>query len=106
MIGVTNLQGLSAPATGSVQQSESERSINVEEEPDENGNTVYVVPHKYVTRRVRISGVGDAELASIAAGVISKGTVSVIRRKQSESTSGIPRFDIGGIAFEDRVDPS
>jgi len=104
-IGVTNLQGLSAPPVGAVQQSESEWSIGVSEDPNEDGDTEFVVPDKWRRREVRISGVGDAELASLAAGVIEKGTVAVYRRKQEESVTGIPRFEVGGVAFEDRVDP-
>jgi len=106
MIGVNNFQGLTAPAIGSVQRSETERNIDIEVEPNEDGLDTYIVPHKFVKRRSQISGVGDAELAAMAAGVVAKGEVAVKRRKQDESTKGLPRFEIEGVALEDRVDPA
>lgn len=105
-IGVSNFQGITAPAIGAVQQSESEWQIGISEDADEDGNTAFPVPDKYRRRECRISGVGDAELASLSAGAVTKGTVTVYRRKQEESTTGIPRFEIAAFALEDRVDPA
>lgn len=100
-IGVLNLDGHSAPATGAIQSRTSESSIGAEEEPGVDGNTAYFVSHKYVRKEVEVEGVGDAELSLVTAGKISKGTAKVIRAKQQEFQNALPKFSRTAVVLDD-----
>lgn len=98
-IGVTNLDGMTAPAVGAVQSRESEESVGFERERGADGVTAYLVPHKYTKKNVTIAGVGDAELSDVAAGAITAGTLKIIRAKQTETSSGLPKFEQEGLVL-------
>lgn len=102
-IGVTSLHGLTAPSVGAVQLSSSGLSIGYEKERGADGNSKFLVAHKFTREEVRISGVGSAALATAlaAAGTKAKGAVGIIRAKQEEFQSRLPRFEITGVVLDD-----
>jgi len=100
-IGVTNLDGHTAPATGAVQSRTSDSSVGTEDEPGADGNSKYFVPHKFERREVEISGVGDAELSLVVAEVVAKGVLSIISAKQTEFASALPKFERSGVILAD-----
>lgn len=100
-IGVTNLDGHTAPATGAVQSRTSDASVGTEDEPGADGNSKYFVPHKFERREVEISGVGDAELSLVVAEVVAQGVLSIISAKQTEFAGALPKFERSGVILAD-----
>ncbi|MFK5923271.1 MAG: hypothetical protein QM496_13925 [Verrucomicrobiota bacterium] len=100
-IGVTNLDGHTAPATGAVQSRESESTVGSEDEMGPDSNSKYFVPHKYFRKEVSISGVGDAELALVVAASVAKGVLSILRAKQTEFQNSLPKFERSGFLLAD-----
>lgn len=100
-LGVTELEGLTAPSVGAFQQLDAEDTAGVTEEPNNVGVTRWVVSDKYFKRSVRGSGVGDAGLANVTAGEFAKGTVKLIFAEQDETQKGLPKFSVEGVGFFD-----
>jgi hypothetical protein len=96
-IGVTNLDGHTAPALGGVQSRESDISIGTVKERNAAGVTKWFVPDKYFVKRVTITGVGDAELALVVADTIAAGTLGIVSAKQMEYNKGLPKFERVGV---------
>jgi hypothetical protein len=96
-IGVTSLDGHTAPALGAVQSRETDISIGTVEERLATGVTGWFVPDKYFTKRVTITGVGDAELSLVVTATKASGALGIVRAKQTETNKGLPKFEREGV---------
>jgi hypothetical protein len=102
-IGVTNLVGHTAPATGAVQTRESDISVGTVEERDATGVTAWFIPDKYFMKRVTITGVGDAELSLVTTASIDAGVLGIVRARQNESNKGLPKFEREGVLVDNNA---
>lgn len=102
--GVTNLDGHTQPAVGAINSRESDSSLGAERDRGTDGNRKFFVPHKYFRKEVTVSGVGDAELALVTPGKVTKGTLKVMRAKQMEYAGALPKFDRTGVVLADIPD--
>lgn len=96
-IGVTNLDGHTAPATGAVQSRETDISVGTVKERNASGVTAWFLADKYFVKRVTIQGVGDAELSLVVATTIDAGSLGIVRAKQTETNKGLPKFEREGV---------
>jgi hypothetical protein len=100
VIGVTELNGLTAPSGGFVHESSKETTRETATIRNASGVTVVAVPKPLITTDVMIKGVGDPELAGVTAGSFTAGTVKIISAKGEESNSDFPTFEIKAQSFE------
>lgn len=92
-IGVTSLDGHTAPATGAVQSRETKRHVDVEEERNDDGDHAFIAPQKFYRKEVTVQGVGDAELSLVTAGAMTKNQVKIVRARQTEYNNKLPKFE-------------
>jgi len=102
-IGVTSLDGHTAPALGAVQTRESETTVETVKERLATGVTGFFVPLKFHVKTVDITGVGDAELSLVVADDIAKNTLGITRAKQMENHKGLPKFERSGVLAADNA---
>ena len=102
-IGVTNLDGHTAPAVGAVQTRDTDISVETEKERDATAVTKWFVPQKFYRKEVEITGVGDAELSLVVAGAVAKGTLAITRAKQMQSNKGLSKFERSGFLVADHA---
>lgn len=100
-LGVVNLNGLTAPSGGYVQESSKEETIEIATIRNASGVTVKAAPKPLVTRTVMIKGKGDAVFSGVTAGSFTADTVKVTEAKQVESNDDFPDFEITGVAYSD-----
>lgn len=96
-IGVTNLDGHTAPAVGAVQSRETNISVEAVKERNASGVTTWFIPDKFFTKEVKIAGVGDAELSLVVTGTIAEGTLGITSAKQMQSQKGLSKFERTGL---------
>ncbi len=96
-LGVTNLDGHTAPALGAVQTRESDITVGTYEERNAAGITAWFGADKYYVKRVTITGVGDAELSLVVAASVNAGSLGIVRARQNEFNKGLPKFEREGV---------
>ncbi|WP_009963027.1 hypothetical protein [Verrucomicrobium spinosum] len=103
-IGVTDDPVLiAAPIGGFAHESKKSMPVEVVEEKNNLGVTVYADQRGHIKGEVTVKGVGEAAFATVTAGTITVGTVKVIKAKKTKELGKRAMFEYTGRILQNGV---